>query len=83
MAEKKIGKVTHYFGKIGVAAILLTAELRVGDTVHIMGRNTDFGQQVVSMQLEHEAIEQGKAGQEIAIKVEQRARRNDRVYKVE
>jgi hypothetical protein len=83
MAGKQIGKITHYFGKIGVAAILLTDELEVGDTIHILGRNTDFKQQVASMQLEHQDIEQAAVGQEIAIKVEQRVRRNDKVYKLE
>ncbi len=83
MAEKQIGKITHYFGKIGVAAILLTDELEVGDLICIRGSTTDFAQQVASMQLEHQDIEQAAAGQEIAIKVGQRVRRNDRVYKVE
>jgi hypothetical protein len=83
MAGKQIGKITHYFNKIGVAAILLTDELEVGDTIHVLGRNTDFKQQVASMQLEHQDIEQAAVGQEIAIKVEQRVRRNDKVYKLE
>ncbi len=82
MAEKQIGKITHYFKKIGVAAILLTDELKVGDTIRIVGNTTDFEQQVASMQLEHEDIEQAEASQEIAIKVEQRVRRNDKVYRV-
>ncbi|MFQ6014729.1 MAG: translation elongation factor-like protein [Anaerolineae bacterium] len=83
MAEKEIGRVSHYFRKIGVAGIELTAPLRVGDTIRIRGFTTDFEQTVESMELDHQAIEQAKSGQSIGVKVIQRARRNDRVYKVE
>ena len=55
MAEEKIGIVTHYFGKIGVAALKITdGELEVGDTIHIKGHTSDFTQTVDSMQAEHE-----------------------------
>ncbi|MGQ9627996.1 MAG: hypothetical protein ACUVV0_13970 [Anaerolineae bacterium] len=82
MAEKEIGEVTHYFGRLGVVAIKLTDSLKVGDRIRILGKTTDFEQEVTSMQLEHEPIEHGKAGQEIALRVAQRAREKDKVYKI-
>jgi len=75
--------VTHYFGKVGVAAVqLVEGELRVGDTIHIKGHTSDFTQQVESIQLEHETIEEATVGQEIGIKVAEHAREHDVVYKV-
>ncbi len=83
MAEKKVGEVTHYWGKIGVAGIKVTAALSQGDTVRIKGATTDFEQAVGSMQIEHQNIETAKRGQEIGLKVGEKVRRGDTVYKVE
>jgi len=83
MAEKEIGRVTNYFSRIGVAVIELTAPLQLGDMVHIKGGTRDFEQTVQSMQVEHQPIESAEAGQEIALKVDHKARTNDVVYKVE
>jgi len=83
MAEKEVGTVTRVFSRINVAGIQLTDSLREGDTIHIVGHTTDFTQEVHSMQLEHEAITEGQAGQEIGLKVRERVRLNDQVYKVE
>jgi putative protease len=83
MAEKEIGKITNYFSKIGVAVVELTAPLQLGDEIHIVGGDRDFQQQVESMQVEHQAIDGADAGQEIAIKLDQKARPNDTVYKIE
>ena len=83
MAEKKVGEVTHYWGKIGVAGIKLTAGLSQGDTIRIKGATTDFEQDVGSMQIEHQDIETAKRGQEIGLKVKEKVRRGDTVYKVE
>jgi len=80
--EREIGKVTHYFTKIGVAVIELTDELKVGDTIHIKGATTDFQQSVESMQIEHEPVESAGAGQAIGLKVEERVRKGDTVYKL-
>jgi len=83
MAEQEIGKVTHYFGKIGVAAIQITSgTLSVGDVIHIKGHTTDFTQTVESMQIEKESIQQASAGQAVGIKVKEHAREHDVVYKV-
>ena len=83
MAEKEIGSVTNYFSKIGVAVIKLTAPLKLGDEVRIRGGTRDFQQRVESMQVEHQPIEEAAPGQEIALKLDQKARVNDKVYKVE
>jgi putative protease len=83
MAEKEIGKVTHYFSKIHVAGIELSDELAVGDTILIKGATTYFQQKVESMQLEHENIEKGGSGQLIGVSVQEKARSGDKVYKME
>ena len=81
--EKKIGVVTHYFGKITVAIIKIEEEgLKVGDTVHFKGHTSDFTQKVESMELEHKAIQEAKVGESIGIKVSEHAREEDVVYKV-
>jgi len=83
MAEKqKIGAVFTYFSKVGVAAIKLTdGSLKVGDTIHIKGATTDFTQKVESIQIEHNSIEEAEKGQDIGIKVKEKVRTNDMVYK--
>lgn len=81
--EKKLGKVTHYFDKIKVAAIKLSDVVSVGDTVRIVGgEDTDFKQKIASMQFKHEKIKKGKKGQEIGIKVKDRVREGYKVFKV-
>ncbi len=82
MEEKLIGKVTHYFKKIGVAVLELSDEIKLGDTIHIKGHSTDFTQKVVSMQIEHKPIEVGRPGDNIAIKVDDVVKEHDLVFKV-
>jgi len=80
---KLIGKVTHYFGNIGVAVIELEDALKVGDTIRIIGGvDTDFTQTVKSMEIEHEKVEVAKAGDSIGLKMEQKVREGYKVYKV-
>jgi GTPase len=83
MAEKEIGKVTHYFSRIKVAGIELSDELTVGDTILISGATTHFQQKVESMQLDKEHIEKGEPGQLIGVSVQEKARPGDKVYKME
>jgi translation elongation factor EF-1alpha len=83
MAEKRVAKVTHYWAQIGVAGIKLYDTLRVGDTIHISGSTTDFEQKVGSMEVEHEPVKVANKGQEVGLKVKERVREGDRVYKVE
>jgi len=81
--EEEIGRVTHYFTRIGVAAIEITrGKLAVGDTIHIKGHTSDFTQKVESMQLDGKPITEATVGQSIGTKVSQHAREHDIVYKV-
>jgi len=77
----EVGHVTHFFTRISVAVVELSAALAVGDTILIKGPATDFEQVVGSMQIEHENIERAEAGQSIGLKTEQRVREEDIVYK--
>ena len=83
MAEQIIGVVTHYFGKIGVAALKITnGELRVGDTIHVKGHTSDFTQTVDSMQVEHGSVEVARKGDEVGLKMAEYVRERDAVFKV-
>jgi len=82
MAEHPVGTVTHYYGKLEVAGIELSSKLEVGDTVHILGHTSDFTQTVESIQIEHQTVDSAKAGDPIAIKVNERARVHDQVLLV-
>jgi len=79
---KEVGKVAHFFSKISVAVIDLSAPVSVGDKIHIMGPTTDFEQTVESMEIEHQNVEMAKAGQSIGLKVKEYVREKDTVYKV-
>lgn len=80
--ETRIGKVTHYYGRIQVAVLELSGELNVGDTIHVLGHNTDFTQQVDSLEIEHQKVQSVGPGEEVALKVSERARPGDEVFKV-
>ena len=83
MVEEKIGVVEHFFTKISVAAIKITdGELKAGDTIHIVGAHTDFTQKVERIEIDREPIETAKPGDAIGIKVKERTREHDIVYKV-
>jgi len=77
----EVGHVTHFFAKISVAVIELSAPLAVGDHILIKGPTTDFEQAVESMQIEHENIQRAEAGQSIGLRVVQRVRERDMVCK--
>lgn len=81
--EKKVGVVTHYFGKITVVIIKIEeGSLRIGDTIHFKGHTSDFTQKVESMELEHKTIQEAKVGEAVGLKVSEHAREGDVVYKV-
>jgi len=82
MQEKQIGKIAHYFGKIGVGIIELTDSLKVGDTIHVKGHSDDFTQTIESMQIEHADVKEANAGDSVGTKVTGRVHENDIVYKV-
>ena len=83
MPETEVGSITDFFARPVVAGVQLTAPLKVGDAVHIKGATTDLKLVVESMQLDNKAVTQGSAGQAVGIKVTDRVRRGDRVYRVE
>ncbi len=84
MKEIEVGRVADYFKKIGVVAIDVTAgEIHVGDTLHFTGHTTDFTQKIESMQIEHESVEKAGKGASVGIKVKERVRIHDHVFKVE
>ena len=82
MAEELVGTITHYFPKPEVGVVKLSAGIKVGDVLHFCGHTTDFQQEITSMQVEHANIEAAAAGDEVAIKVDQRVRTGDEVYRV-
>ena len=79
--EKEIGEISNFFEHVSAAAIKLKAPLKVGDTIHIKGGETDFEQTIESMQINREPIEKAKKGDEVGIKVEQKVRKGYKVYK--
>ena len=80
MDYRYVGVVTHYFNRIGVAVVLLDDELYLDDWVLFNGPRTEFQQQVQSMQINHQPIEQGMPGEEVAILVDDVVRPGDEVF---
>jgi len=80
--EQRIGQVTHYFDRVRVAVLDLSGELRVGDTIHIQGRDVDFTQAVESMEIEHQKVQVVGPRAEVALQVIQPVRKGDAVFKV-
>jgi putative protease len=78
---QEIGKVIHFFPKIGVAIIELAKPLAVGDQILVNGPSTDFEMSVDSMQVEHKGIQRAEAGQSVGLKLPQQAKERDVVYK--
>ena len=84
MGEQEIGYISNFFSNISVAIVEITkGKLQEGDTIHIKGHTTDFEQAIESMQIEHANVLKAKKGDSIGIKVSQKARKTDHVYKVE
>lgn len=79
----KVGKVTHFYDKIGVAVVDLEVDLAVGDTIKFVRGGEDlFEQQVSSIQIEHEKVETAKAGQTVGLKTDQEVKDGAEVYKI-
>jgi len=70
MTGTRVGEVTHYFDRLGVATVLISNSQAKGDAVHFLGHSSDFIQQITSMQIEHETILSAKKGDEVAIKTD-------------
>ena len=82
MPEEKVGVIDDYFAHVGVAGVKLTASLGVGDAIHIEGHTTNFQQVVESMQIERVDVREAVAGASVGIKVSERCRPGDEVYKI-
>jgi len=83
MTDAKIGKVTHYYDKIGVAVLGLSEELKVGDKIRFVRGGEDlFEQEVASLQVEHEQVDQASPGNEVGIKTLEKVKDGTEVYKV-
>lgn len=79
---KLIGKVTHYYNNIGVAIIQMSATLKAGDNIRIIGGEVDFEQTVESIEVDHKKVKTAKARETIGIKVGEKVREGYKVYKV-
>lgn len=81
--EKLIGRITHYYSHLGVGIIELTeAELKLGDVIHVKGSHTDFTQTVDSIQVEHQNVSHADKGKSAGIKVKEKVREHDQVFRV-
>lgn len=83
MPETKVGVITHYFGKLGVAVVKATeAPIAVGDKIHIKGHTTDYTQVIESLQIEHQSVPSIEIGQDAGMKVGAHVHEHDEVYRV-
>mgnify|MGYP001773475343 CR=1 FL=1 len=80
---KLVGKVAHFYPKISVAVIEVLDEIKVGDKIAIKGKTTNFEQIVESMQIEHKQVEKASKGDSVGLKVIERVREGDEVFKIE
>lgn len=80
---KLVGKVSHFFSNIEVAVIKLSSPVKTGDTIRIIGgEETDFEQEVKSMQVDHKEVKSAKKGQSIGLKVDKKVREGYKVYEI-
>lgn len=82
MKEKAVGKVSDFFAHVVVAGIDMTGSLKIGDKIHIKGHTTDIEMDVASMQIDNENVKKAKKGDSVGIKVPEKVRPGDTVYKV-
>jgi putative protease len=83
MPDQQVGVIVKFFAKPSVAAIEVTSgSIKRGDTLKYLGHTTDFTEEVLSMELDNQPIEEAKVGDLIGVKVKERVRENDKVYKV-
>ncbi|MCX5795941.1 MAG: translation elongation factor-like protein [Elusimicrobia bacterium] len=82
MEQEQVGTVEHFFGKISVSMIRLTAALKVGDKIRIKGKDAELVHEVSSMQIDRVPAQEAKAGDLVSIQVSQKVRLGDTVHKV-
>jgi len=79
--QDAIGRVTHYFGHLSVAAVSLKEPLAVGEKIHVRGHTTDVVQEVGSMEVEHAAVDQAGPGDDVAVRVDEHVRDHDLIFR--
>ncbi|HET7010371.1 MAG TPA: hypothetical protein VFI11_06315 [Anaerolineales bacterium] len=79
---ERLGEVVHYFDHVQVAVVRLSRALKQGQRLHFHGAHTDFEQVAASLQVDHKPVDGAAPGSEVAVKVDQRARRGDDVFEV-
>lgn len=82
MEYKPVAQITHYYNKLGVAVLALAEPLTIGDAIHIAGHTTDFCQIVKSLQIDHRPVNDARPGDDVALKVLDRVRVGDQVYRI-
>ncbi len=82
MAKRKVGTINHYFNNIGVAIVDLTSSISTGDTLEIKTSQVEFQQVVDSMEIDYLKVEKAKKGDSVGVKVDQKVKKSDPVYKV-
>jgi len=83
MPEEQVGIIVKFFAQPSVAAIEVTSgSLKIGDLLKYKGHTTDFSEQVTSLELDNQPVEEAKVGDLVGIKVKERVRENDKVYKI-
>jgi len=83
MADQEVGKVIHYFGKAMVAVVRLSGKLAVGDVIKVVKGENEFAMKITSMQVDHDPVEKGKKGDEVAIKVDEATKEGALVFRAE
>ena len=83
MSNEQVGVIVKFFVKPSVAAIEVTSgPIKVGDRLQFKGRTSDFTEEVTSMEIDNQKVTEAKTGDMVGIKVKERVRENDKVYKV-
>jgi putative protease len=83
MPEEQVGVIVKFFAKPSVAAIEVTNEgIKTGDLLHYQGHTSDFTEEVASMEIDNQSVDEAKVGDLVGIRVKERVRENDKVYKV-
>lgn len=82
MEYEPVAQITHYYNKIGVAVLALSDRLAVGDIIHVSGHTTDFCQTVKSLQIDHHPVSEASASDDVALKVIDRVRAGDKVFRI-
>jgi len=83
MGNTEVGKVSHWYDKLGVAVVKLTGNLKVGDKIKVVTGSEEFEDSVPSMQVDHKEVQSGKAGDEVAIKLSQKAKEGSVIHSAE